>query len=168
MSTFYKLCSLCLKTGEMKSSWVAHNKQLELTYEFDKMTEPCIGKLFGATEEQVCDSRIDLSLATSFGVLLRGEGVQANASFPNCLADSEYTPDNLVEAWEYVLASDRDAWRRELGILLHWFTPRYIEAVCDVNQRFMDDWSAEKFLNEVGIDAASFYRPELGLGERRS
>ena len=166
MSTFYKLCSVCLRTGEMKSSWVAHNKELALTYEIGKKTEPVVGKVFGATETQIREDYADLSLATSFGILLKGEGVQVDMPFPGWLADEDDTLNDIREAWLEVTRHSMRSGDRDKGVLLDWFTPYYIEGVCDVDRQFMHEYTTERFLRELGIDAEHFYRPELGLGER--
>ena len=162
MDTFYKCCSLHLD-GKLKSSWVCNDPVMALTYEFNKKTEPRVGKLFAGTRYQVVDRTLDTSVQTDFGVILEGEGERAEGPWLKCLCTSLSDVELVRDAWGS-WSSDAAAGMREqhyLGVLLHWFTPRHIVAVYTYVGGFLSKEHAIVVLDAVGIYNPERFAPEL-------
>ena len=144
MDTFYKCCSLHPR-GVLKSSWVCNDPVMALTYEFNKKTEPRVGKLFAGTRYQVVDRTLDTSVQTDFGVILEGEGEQATGPFTRHDLGNHLYSMRVGSSY--------------MGVLLDWFTPRYIVAVYQYPWDIVPVELAVGILSLVGVDTKLRFFP---------
>ena len=157
MDTFYKCCSLHPR-GVLKSSWVCNDPVMALTYEFNKKTEPRVGKLFAGTSHQVVHRTLDTSVQTDFGVILEGGGKLTVDHFKPRQPGDGYSLEDLWRALPKHIYAMRVG-SSYMGVLLDWFTPRYIVAVYQYPWDIVPVELAVGILSLVGVDTKLRFFP---------